>query len=86
VTVVARPLAPWEIIRDRLSLYLGPNTARTAVKTFSHKSAGVPPEALSSEQVKLLLDALRPMLKTLLGAAQCDRILTQLTVEIDLRK
>ena len=86
VTVVGRPLAPWEIVRDRLSVYLGPNTARTAVKTFSQKWAGVPPDALSTEQVKQLLDVLRPMLKTLLGVAQCDRILAQLSVEIDLRK
>lgn len=84
--MVGRPPAPWEIVRDRLSRYLGPNTARTAVKTFSHKATGLPPEALSTAQVKLLLDALRPMLKTLLGAVQCDRILTQLTVEIDLEK
>ncbi len=86
VTVAARPPAPWEIVRDRLGLYLGPNTARTAVKTFSQKALGLPPEALSTEQVKQLLEALRPMLKTLLGATQCDRILTQLSVEIDLRK
>ena len=76
---------PFEVLRDRLSIYLGPNTARTALKTFAHKSLGLAAEELTTPQAKQLLDALRPMLKTLVGAAQCDRILAQLAVELDLR-
>jgi len=77
---------PFEVLRDRLSVYLGPNTTRTALKTFAHKSVGVAPEELSNAQALQLLEALRPMLKTLLGAAQCDRIVVQLGVELDLHK
>lgn len=77
---------PFEVLRDRLSIYLGPNTARTALKTFSQRALGLPAEDLTSAQAKQLLEALRPMLKTLVGAAQCERILAQLVVELDLRK
>jgi len=77
--------APFEVVRDRLAVYLGPNTARAALKTFSQKSLGIAPEELTAAQARQLLDALRPMLKTLLGAAQCDRIIAQLVVELDLR-
>ena len=72
-------------MRDRLALYLGPNTARNALRTFAHKSVGVAAENVTPEQAKRLLEALRPMLKTLLGAAKCAQLLTHLGVEIDLR-
>jgi len=77
---------PFEVLRDRLSVYLGPNTTRTALKTFAQRSVGVAPEELSLAQAQQLLEALRPMLKTLLGAAQSDRIVVQLGVELDLHK
>ena len=77
---------PFEVLRERLTVYLGPNTARTALKTFAQKSLGVAAEELTAAQAKQLLDALRPMLKTLVGAAQCERILAQLAVELDLRQ
>jgi hypothetical protein len=77
---------PFEVLRDRLTIYLGPNTARTALKTFAQKALGMAAEDLSTSQAKQLLEALRPMLKTLVGAAQCERILAQLVIELDLRQ
>jgi hypothetical protein len=76
---------PSEILHERLAVYLGPNTARNALKTFAHKSVGVAPEAMTPEQAKRLLEALRPMLKTLLGAAQSDRLVANMGLEMDLR-
>jgi hypothetical protein len=76
---------PFEVMRDRLALYLGPNTARNALKTFAHKSVGVAPEDMTPVQAKRLLEALRPMLKTLLGAVKCEQLLTHMGVEMDLR-
>jgi hypothetical protein len=76
---------PFEVLHDRLAVYLGPNTARTALKTFAHKSVGVAPEKLTAEQAKRLLEALRPMLKTLLGAAVSDRLVANMSLEMDLR-
>ncbi len=54
---------PFEVLRDRLSVYLGPNTARTALKTFAQRSLGVAAEELSAAQARQLLEALKPMLK-----------------------
>lgn len=76
---------PHEVLRDRLAVYLGPNTARTALKTFAHKSVGVAPEDMTPEQAKRLLEALRPMLKTLLGAAQAEQLVANMSLEMDLR-
>jgi len=76
---------PYEVLRDRLSIYLGPNTARAALKTFAYKTVGVAPEDLDARQAKQVVDSLRPMLKTLVGAAQCDQIVHQLCLELDLR-
>jgi hypothetical protein len=78
--------APFEVLRDRLAVYLGPHTARTALKTFADRAVGggVAPEQMTVAQARKLLEALRPMLKTLVGAAQCERIVTQLGVELEL--
>jgi hypothetical protein len=75
---------PFDVLRDRLSIYLGPHTAKSALRTFADKSLGVPLEQMSAAQAQQLLVSLRPMLKTLVGAAQCERIVSQLTVELDL--
>ena len=55
------------------------------MKTFAHKSVGVAPEKLTAEQAKRLLEALRPMLKTLLGAAVSDQLVANMGLEMDLR-
>ena len=73
---------PAQVIVEALSVYLGPNTARNAVKTFAERSLGLAPEAVTRADCPRLLEALRPMLKTLLGAAQCDAILAKLHREL----
>jgi hypothetical protein len=73
---------PAQVIVETLSVYLGPNTARNAVKTFAERSLGLAPEALTRGDCPRLLEALRPMLKTLLGAAQCDALLEKLSREL----
>jgi hypothetical protein len=73
------------VIRDRLAEYLGPNTARNAIKTFSEKSLGLPSDKVTRLDAARLVEALRPMLKTLVGAAKAEQIVTQLLVELELR-
>jgi hypothetical protein len=75
---------PFEVLRDRLAVYLGPHTARSALKTFADKKLRMPPEQMSASDAQRLVEALRPMLKTLVGAAQCDRIVAQLNLELEL--
>ena len=65
---------PAEVIADALTVHLGPSTARTAVRTFASR-AGLSVEALSPADAPRLLEALRPMLRTLLGATPADDVL-----------
>jgi hypothetical protein len=78
---VAEPLAA--LIERQLAVYLGPHTARTALKTFAHKAVGKLPEQLTRADTGKLLDALRPMLRTLLGTDQSDSVLEQLQAELE---
>jgi hypothetical protein len=59
-------------IARRLGRYLGPHTGRVAVKTFAGKALGRGPETLTIEDVPAMNEALRPMLRTLLGKQRCE--------------
>ncbi len=76
----ARPIP--DVIADRLATYLGPHTARVAVKTFALRALGRGPETLTAGDVPELVKALRPMLRTMVGRAKCEAILTQLEREL----
>jgi len=72
---------PAEMIAQGLSGYLGPHMARSAVKTFATKALGRPPEMLVHSDIGPLLRALRPMLRTLLGAHEADNVIAHLSKE-----
>jgi hypothetical protein len=74
--------SPHEIVFRQLARYLGPSTAKTALKTFCDKSVGRPPEQLTLTDAPKLLSALRPMLRTLLGVGESDQVLQQLSREL----
>lgn len=69
-------------VEAHLAVYLGPHTAQTAVKTFSLSKLGVAPDALSPIHLGPLCDALRPMLRTLLGAEKTTSILERILKEV----
>ncbi len=69
-------------IAARLSVYLGPHTGRAAVKTFAQKALGRGPETLTLADVPALQTALRPMLRTFVGRAQCEVVLKQIAQEL----
>ena len=73
-----------ETIADRLAVYLGPHTAKTAVRTFCERAFKRSPETLTLADIPSLLGALRPMLRTLIGAAQCEVVLSQINRELGL--
>lgn len=73
---------PADVLRDLVARYLGPNTARNALKTFSARTFGRPPEALGASEVLRLAETLRPMLRTLLGAAQTEALLETFKKEL----
>ena len=71
-----------QVVADRIAIYLGPHTAKNAVKTFSERALGRGPETLTASDVPVLLTALRPMLRTLVGAAQTEVLLEQVRQEL----
>jgi hypothetical protein len=71
-------------IASRLAVYLGPATGRAAVKTFATKALGRGPETLTLADVPALHAALRPMLRTFVGRAQCEVLLQQIARELGL--
>ena len=75
-------LTPADRIAERLAAYLGPNTARTAVRTFSDRELGLRAETVGRAEAPRLVEALRPMLRTLLGATAADRVVTELMEEL----
>ena len=76
--------APHEIVFRHLSQYLGPHTARTALRTFAAKALGKPPEQVTRLETPALLGALKPMLRTLLGADECQAVLDDIGEELAL--
>lgn len=73
---------PHEIVFRHLSQYLGPHTARTAIKTFAGKSLGKTPEQLTRLDAPSLLAALKPMLRTLIGGDECEALLQEIAEEL----
>ncbi len=65
-----------EIIVARLAMFLGPHTARVALKTFAARS-GRSPEALTRADVPEVLAALLPMLRTLIGRERAESLVRQ---------
>jgi len=74
--------APAEIVVERLAQYLGPHTARVAVKSFSLRVLGLQVERITRADVPALLEALRPMLKTMIGTQRSEVLLRDLAKEI----
>ena len=65
-------------IAQRLGRYLGPHTARVAVKTFAARGLGRGPETLTLSDVPAMTQALRPMLRTLVGKQRCEIVVQQI--------
>jgi hypothetical protein len=73
---------PHEIVERRLAVSLGAFTAKNALRTFSTRALGKSPDAVTLEEMPQLLAALRPMLRTLVGAAQAERLLQYIRLDL----
>jgi hypothetical protein len=71
-----------QVVEQRLTPLLGPFTARMALKTFAASKLGRAPEQISQADVPALLDALRPMLNTLVGSARAGAVVDALKKEL----
>ena len=74
--------SPGAAIEARLAPLLGPNMARTALRTFSARALGKAPEAVTAAEAPRLLSALRPSLRTLLGAETAEHLLDEIAREL----
>jgi hypothetical protein len=74
-----------DVLAQQMAVYLGPHTARVAVKTFSQKALGRGPETLTVGDVPAVTGALRPMLRTLVGRLTCDVIIEQINRILEVR-
>jgi hypothetical protein len=76
-----RKETPVERVQRRLAIYVGPHTARISIKTFSQKALGVAPEEVTPAQLPALLEALRPLVRSMLGETQGEHLVTLLMAE-----
>ena len=63
---------------DQLAPYLGAFNAKVAVRTFAQRELKLAPEAVTLEHLPALLEALRPMLNTLVGRSSTDVLLEEI--------
>lgn len=64
-----------EQVAEHLSPYLGPFNAGIAVKTFARKTLQREPDTLTAVDLTPLLEALRPMLHTMVGTAATQALI-----------
>lgn len=67
-----------EQVAEHLSPYLGPFNAGVAVKTFSQRALKQSADSLTVAQLPDLLEALRPMLHTMVGSASAEALLSEI--------
>ena len=74
---------PIERVQKRLAVYVGPHTARLSLKTFAHKLFGVAPSELAASQLPELVKSLRPLLRSMLGEVDGEKLGKLLLLECD---
>ena len=72
---------PMELLQRRLAQYVGPHTARLSLKAFANKHFGVAPADLPATALPELIRSLRPLLRSLLGEVDSERLLKLLIAE-----
>lgn len=70
------PASVAEIFAKHLAAYIGQHTAPMAIKTFAKQALGVTPDKVNRSDAGKLLDAMRPMLNTLLGKEHAEQVAT----------
>lgn len=72
---------PIELLQRRLAQYVGPHTARLTLSTFAKKHFGLAPDKLPASSIPDLIRNLRPLLRSLLGESDSERLLRLLLSE-----
>lgn len=69
-------------IADSLAAYLGPHTARVAVRTFAQRALGRGSETVTLDDVPAVLQALAPMLRAFVGKERTAVVLERIAAEL----
>ena len=75
------PAVVGNYITGKLSVHLGPNVARMAVKAFAQKAVNRKPEELTDADLPHLIEAMRPMLTVMIGKAPGEAVLAEISRE-----
>ena len=76
---------PADVVREQLGLYMGAFTSRNALQlTMKQCFPGTAADDLTLAQIPVLLDALGPMLRTLLGKAGADKVVGEVRWKLGL--
>jgi hypothetical protein len=70
-------------LQKRLAVYVGPHTARLSLKTFAQKQFGVTPAELPPAALPDLVRALRPLLRSMLGEVDSEKLSRLLLLECE---
>jgi hypothetical protein len=71
---VSEPTTVAGVFTRHLANYLGQHTAPMAIKTFAKQALGIAPDQLQIPDTSKLLDAMRPMLSTLIGKQRAEEV------------
>lgn len=80
--MVAEIISVGDQVAELLTTWLGKHNAKNAVKMFSKRALNCNPEALRAEDLPTLLDALRPMLRTLVGEVSAELVLEDIKKKV----
>ena len=72
------------IFARHLTGYIGQHTAPMAIKTFAKQALGVTPDQVQRADAGRLLDAMNPMLNTLLGKEHAQEVATLIRRDVGL--
>jgi hypothetical protein len=70
---------PADVIAAALAVYIGPDTARRAVRTFADRVLGRRADEVTRAEARRLVESFRPMLRTLLGEGPAESVIRELT-------
>jgi hypothetical protein len=75
---------PADVVREHLSVYLGAFTARSSVQMMAKQALSAAPESITLAQIPALLEALGPMLRTLLGKGGAEKVVAEIQWKLGL--
>ena len=68
-----------DALTAKLSIHLGPNVSRMAIKSFAKKAGLSGPEQIAPTHVPALIEELRPMLNVMVGRGPSEAVMTEIS-------